>query len=74
MALETFIEPMGYKPPISTSFYAVMIGYLTNYAIPRGGELARCGVMFGTDKIPVDKLLGMLPNGSSTYYCSSLFL
>ncbi len=52
------LEPMGYKARLSTSFYAVMIGYLTNYAIPRGGELARCGVMFGTDKIPVDKLLG----------------
>ncbi|MCX6189736.1 MAG: lysylphosphatidylglycerol synthase transmembrane domain-containing protein [Bacteroidetes bacterium] len=52
------LEPMGYKARLNTSFYAVMIGYLTNYAIPRGGELARCGVMFGTDKIPVDKLLG----------------
>ncbi len=52
------LEPMGYSPRLKTSFYAVMIGYLTNYAIPRGGELARCGVMFGTDKIPADKLLG----------------
>jgi uncharacterized protein (TIRG00374 family) len=52
------LEPMGYKARTRTGFYAVMIGYLTNYAIPRGGELARCGVMFGTDKIPVDKLLG----------------
>jgi uncharacterized protein (TIRG00374 family) len=52
------LEPMGYKARLNTSFYAVMIGYLTNYAIPRGGELARCGVMFGTDKIPADKLLG----------------
>ncbi len=52
------LEPMGYNARLRTSFYAVLIGYLTNYAIPRGGELARCGVMFGTDKIPVDKLLG----------------
>jgi len=52
------LEPMGYKPRLSTGFYAVVIGYLTNYAIPRGGELARCGVVFSTDKIPVDKLLG----------------
>ncbi len=52
------LEPMGYNARLNTSFYAVIIGYLTNYAIPRGGELARCGVMFGTDKIPVDKLLG----------------
>ncbi len=52
------LEPMGYEARLSTSFYAVMVGYLTNYAIPRGGEIARCGVVFGTDKIPVDKLLG----------------
>jgi uncharacterized protein (TIRG00374 family) len=35
-----------------------MIMYLSNMAIPRSGELVRCGVMSRTEKIPFSKLLG----------------
>lgn len=52
------IEPMGYKPKLINSFYALMIGYLTNVAFPRIGEIIRCGSLNKSDKIPVDKLLG----------------
>ena len=35
-------RPMGYQPKLSNSFYAVMIGYLVNYGVPRLGEISRC--------------------------------
>lgn len=35
-----------------------MIGYLTNLAFPRLGEVMRCTVLARYEKIPVDKLLG----------------
>jgi glycosyltransferase 2 family protein len=53
------IEPLGYgKPKITSVFYAVMIGYLANLALPRMGEISRCGVLNKTDKIPVNHLIG----------------
>ncbi len=52
------IEPLGYKPPLSHTFYAVMSGYLANLALPRLGEVVRCGSLTKTDKVPFDKLLG----------------
>ncbi len=55
---QLLLEPMGYRARLHTGFYSILIGYLANYAIPRGGEVARCGIMQRTDKIPIDKLFG----------------
>ncbi len=52
------IEPLGYRPPLSSTFYAVMTGYLANFALPRLGEITRCASLAKKEKIPVDKLLG----------------
>ncbi len=52
------LEPLGTKPAIVNTFNAVMIGYLFNFAIPRMGEVSRCGVLNRTDKIPVNQSLG----------------
>ncbi len=52
------IYPLGYKPKVINSFFSVMIMYLSNMAIPRSGEIVRCGVMSKTENIPVSKLLG----------------
>ncbi len=52
------LEPLGYKPRFANSFFAVMIGYLINLAVPRLGELSRCGVMARYEKAPFEKLLG----------------
>jgi uncharacterized protein (TIRG00374 family) len=35
-----------------------MVGYLANTAIPRLGEITRCGVLSRKDKIPFDSLFG----------------
>jgi len=52
------IEPLGYNPGLSNTFYAVMIGYFANLAAPRLGEITRCGSLYKTDKIPFDSLIG----------------
>jgi hypothetical protein len=52
------LEPMGYKPKLKNTFSAVMIGYLTNTAIPRLGEVTRCGILSKYEKIPLSKSFG----------------
>ncbi len=52
------IEPLGYRPKIMNTSTALMIGYLANLAVPRLGEVTRCGTLSQTEKIPFEKLLG----------------
>ncbi len=52
------LEPLGKKPNAMQSFNAVMIGYLFNFAIPRMGEVSRCGILYRTNRIPVNQSLG----------------
>ncbi len=58
MRWNLLIYPLGYKPKVINSFFSVMIMYLSNMAIPRSGEIVRCGVLGKTENIPVSKLLG----------------
>lgn len=52
------ITHFNYKPRISNLFLSVLILYFTNLIIPRGGEIARCGIITRYEKIPFVKLLG----------------
>jgi glycosyltransferase 2 family protein len=52
------MEPMGYKPKLKTTFYAVMVGYFANLAFPRLGEVTRCGILAKYEKIPFNKGFG----------------
>jgi uncharacterized membrane protein YbhN (UPF0104 family) len=52
------IEPLGYRPSVKNTYDAVMLTYLANFAMPRLGEVARCGALRKTEKIPFDSLLG----------------
>ncbi len=52
------IEPLGYRPGVKNTFYALMTGYLANFLLPRIGEITRCGSLNRTDRIPVSSLLG----------------
>lgn len=51
-------EALGYRVPVKNSFYAVFIGYMMNYIIPRAGEVSRCAALTKTDDLPVNKSLG----------------
>jgi len=52
------IEPLNYKPRLSSTFYSMMVGYLANFAFPRIGEITRCASLAKKENIPVDKLIG----------------
>lgn len=52
------LEPSGYKGRLSYSFLSLMVGYLVNLVIPRGGELSRCYNLYKLDKTPVDMSFG----------------
>lgn len=52
------MEPLGYTPPLRSTFYAVMVGYLVNMALPRFGEVTRCGILNKYEKVPFNKSLG----------------
>lgn len=52
------IEPLGHQPRTLNTFLAVMIGYLMNLALPRMGEISRCGVLSRYEKIPFTQLVG----------------
>lgn len=54
------IEPMGYEPKTSNTFYAVMCGYFANTFLPRAGEILRCTLLSRHEKIPVTKLFGTI--------------
>lgn len=52
------IEPMGYSPSLKNTTYSVMVGYFANLALPRLGEVSRCGALSKAESIPFNKLLG----------------
>lgn len=52
------IHPLGHRPKLINTFYALMIGYFANLAIPRIGEISRCAALNKAEKVPFDKLIG----------------
>ncbi|MCL2726907.1 MAG: flippase-like domain-containing protein [Bacteroidales bacterium] len=58
MRWRLLINGAGYQTGRKGVFDAVNIAYLTNFAIPRAGEVARCGVVAKTDGVPFDTSLG----------------
>lgn len=54
------MQSLGYHPSVSNAFFAVMVGYLTNHAVPRLGEVVKCTMLARYEKIPVDKLIGTI--------------
>jgi len=58
MRWNILINSMGYKTRTKTTFYAVMVGYFANLALPRLGEVSRCGMLSKRENIPFDSLFG----------------
>jgi uncharacterized protein (TIRG00374 family) len=57
---DLLIRPLGYQPRKSRLIYAVLGNYAVNFALPRAGEIWRCGVVAKEEKIPLTKLIGTL--------------
>jgi hypothetical protein len=47
-------------PTIFNTTFAVMIGYITNLALPRAGEVAKCTVLAKYEKMPAHKMIGTI--------------
>ncbi len=54
------MKPLGYNPGLINTFFAVMVGYLANLAIPRLGEVLKCTILGKYEKVPADKLVGTI--------------
>jgi uncharacterized membrane protein YbhN (UPF0104 family) len=54
------LENLNFTVGKLNSIYAVAIGYFTNIAIPRAGEITRCTSLNQTEDVPVDKLFGTI--------------
>lgn len=52
------IRQMNYKTRTSTTFHALMVGYMANTGVPRLGEFMRCGVLSRREKISFNALFG----------------
>ena len=57
---ELLIRPLEYRPKVSNLCYAIYGGYAVNFALPRAGEIWRCGVVAKDEKIPFSKLFGTM--------------
>lgn len=58
MRWKILIQPLGFNPKLSNTFFAVMVGYLANFALPRLGEVSRCGILTKYEKIPFTEAFG----------------
>lgn len=58
MRWNLLISQMNFKTRTSTTFHALMVGYMANTAVPRLGEFMRCGVLSRREKISFNALFG----------------
>lgn len=52
------LEPSGNYITLGSSFLSLMIGYLVNLVVPRGGEVSRCYNLYQLEKTPVEVSFG----------------
>jgi uncharacterized protein (TIRG00374 family) len=52
------LTPSGNKVGLGNSFLSLMIGYLVNLAVPRGGEISRCYNLYKLEGTPVEVSFG----------------
>ncbi|HQQ96990.1 MAG TPA: lysylphosphatidylglycerol synthase transmembrane domain-containing protein [Cyclobacteriaceae bacterium] len=52
------LVPSGNEVSLMNSFYSLMIGYLVNLAVPRGGEVSRCYNLYKLENTPVEVSFG----------------
>ena len=50
--------PTGNRVKLANSFFSLMIGYLVNLAVPRGGEVSRCYNLYKLEDTPVEVSFG----------------
>ena len=54
------IHPLGYKLNILYSIMSIFAGFLSNFGIPRSGEILRASIIYYYEKIPFEKSFGTI--------------
>lgn len=54
------LEPLGFQPKIQNSIMAVFAAYLTNYGVPRSGEVMRAAIFTNYENVPFEKGFGTI--------------
>lgn len=54
------LQPMGYYPKFSNTWFSIMLMYLFNLFFPRLGEVSRCGILARYENVPLDKSIGTM--------------
>lgn len=54
------LRSLGYKAKFGNVAAAVYVMYVGNVAFPRLGEISRCGIVFKTDGVPIEKSIGTM--------------
>ncbi len=55
---QMLLKPLGYAPGFWNVFMSLMIGYFANLALPRLGEVSRCGFLAQYENVPFQKSFG----------------
>ena len=58
MRWKMLIQSMGYSPRLTNVFLSILVMYLANLAVPRMGEVTRCGIVKKYDGVPFTSQLG----------------
>lgn len=58
MRWKMLIDQTGHPVKLTNSFLSLMVGYLVNLVIPRGGEVSRCYNLYKLDHAPVEVSFG----------------
>lgn len=54
------LKPLGYKPSVANLNFATYGGYAVNFALPRAGEIWKCGMVTKQEDIPFPKVVGTM--------------
>ncbi len=57
---QQLLTSLNRKAGLGNRFYAVMIGYLANYGLPRSGEFVRGGLLLESDEVPFSEAFGTI--------------
>jgi len=68
------LVPTGNNVKLSSSFLSLMIGYLVNLAIPRGGEVSRCYNLLKLEETPVETSFGTVVTERIVDLCCLILL
>jgi glycosyltransferase 2 family protein len=60
MRWQLLIKSIGHKTRFINVFLSCYVLYLVNLFVPRAGEVARCALVSGTDRVPFAKLVGTM--------------